>query len=241
MLTPVNCIALNTIKYNDKHSILRAYSMEMGQISFLIPAGSGREAIRRRALLMPLCPFQCIADIKPGRDINLMKDLSTDLVLSSVHSHPVKSCIALFVSEVLSVILREEQGDNTLFHFLRNSLMHLNNSTKGIANFHICFLMRLIHFLGLEPDYNSYQSGYVFDYADGVFRATPPLHTHFLSPEESAVVKSLSRMTFDNMQCFKFSRIERRQILDTLLQYYTLHYTALSYLNSLDVLKDFFD
>ncbi len=241
MLTSVNCIALNTIKYNDKHSILRAYSLEFGCMSFLVPVGNGKEARRRRAMLMSLSMFHCVADIRVGRDINVMRDLSTDMVLSDIHSHPIKSSIAFFISEILSVILREYQEDKTLYYFLQDSLQRLNSINKGISNFHICFLIKLIRYLGLEPDYSTYEKGAIFDYAEGLFRSTPPLHTNFLSVEDSEILYKLSRMKFENMYCFKFSRVERQQILDALLKYYTMHYPALSSINSLNVLKELFD
>lgn len=241
MLTPVNCIALNIIKYNDKHSILRAYSLELGCLSFLVPAGNGKEARRRRAILMPLSMFKCIADIHFGRDIYVMRDLSTDLVFPQIRINPIKSSIAFFISEILTVILRESQDDKILYYFLKDTLQRLNDGNKGIANFHICFLVKLIRFLGLEPDYSTYKEGVLFDYAEGLFRFTPPLHSHFLSVEESQILYTLSRMTFDNMYCFKFSRIERCQILDALLKYYAMHYPALSSINSLNVLKELFD
>ncbi len=241
MLTSVNCIALNTIKYSDKHSILSAYSLELGYMSFLVPVGDGKEARRRKAMLMPLSMFHCVADIRVGRDINVMRDLSTDMVLSDIHFHPVKSSISFFISEILSVILREYQEDKILYYFLQDSLQMLNSINKGISNFHICFLVKLIRYLGLEPDYSTYKKGAIFDYAEGLFRSTPPLHTHFLSIEDSEILYKLSRMKFENMYCFKFSRMERQQILDALLRYYAMHYNAISTLSSLDVLKELFD
>ena len=45
MLRELHCIALRTIKYNERHSILSAYSLEVGRVSFLVPAGAGKEAL----------------------------------------------------------------------------------------------------------------------------------------------------------------------------------------------------
>ncbi|MDE6153062.1 MAG: recombination protein O N-terminal domain-containing protein, partial [Muribaculaceae bacterium] len=53
MYTTLDCIALRTVRHSDRHSILSAYTRQRGRMSFLIPAGNGREATRRRAMLMP--------------------------------------------------------------------------------------------------------------------------------------------------------------------------------------------
>ena len=240
MLRSLHCIALRTIKYNEKHSILSAYSLEMGRVSFLLPAGSGREAARRRALMMPLGTFECVADIRHGQDIYIMKEPKADIISHGIHSNPIKSALALFIAELLSVVLREYQEDKALYLFLRQSIEKLNDATIGVANFNLCFLFRLGRFVGIEPDVSTYQEGRIFDMVDGTFRLTAPLHSQYLSPQDSAVVALLSRMSYDNMHRFRLSRENRNQMLDVILEYYTIHYASLSSLKSIDVLRALF-
>ena len=228
MLRSLHCIALRTIKYNEKHSILSAYSLEMGRVSFLLPAGSGREAARRRALMMPLGTFECVADIRHGQDIYIMKEPKADIISHGIHSNPIKSALALFIAELLSVVLREYQEDKALYLFLRQSIEKLNDATIGVANFHLCFLFRLGRFVGIKPDVSTYQEGRIFDMVDGIFRVSAPLHSQYLGQQEAAVVALLSRMSYDNMHKFRLSRENRNQMLDVILEYYTIHYASLS-------------
>ncbi len=241
MYRQLHCIALRTIKYNDKHSILSAYSLEMGRVSFLVPAGTGREAVRRRALLMPLAAFECVADIRSGRDIYTMKEPRAVNVRHGIHSHPVKGAVALFLAEVLTAILRENQDDVSLYAYLEYAIGRLDSADDTVANFHICFLYNLGRFIGIEPDVSSYREGRVFDMLDGVFRATPPLHSNYLKQEAATAVAALSRMTFDNMHLFRLSRNQRHELLDGILRYYSIHYATLSSLKSIDVLRSLFD
>ena len=95
----LHCIALRTVKYNDRHSILTAYTREHGRMSFLLPAGSGKEAARRRALMMPMGLFECTADLRPGRDIPPMREPAPILPLHGIRSNPVKGLIAMFLAE----------------------------------------------------------------------------------------------------------------------------------------------
>ncbi len=241
MYQQLHCIALRTIKYSERHSILSAYSLELGRISFLIPAGAGREAVRRRALMMPLGTFECIGDIRQGRDIHTMREPRATKVQHGIHSHPVKGAIALFIAEVLSAVLRENQEDLALYAFLEYAIEKLNSTGDSVSNFHICFLYRLGRFIGIEPDISTYREGRIFDMLDGTFRNTAPLHTNYLKQEAATVVAALSRMTFDNMHRFKFNRYQRHELLDTILKYYTIHYATLSSLRSIDVLRALFD
>lgn len=240
MYQPLHCIALRTIKYNDKHSILSVYSLEMGRLSFLISAGNGREANRRRALFMPLSIFECVASIKPGRELHTMRDPRVLVPLHGLHSHPIKGAVSMFIAEVLNTVLRESQSDSATFAFLADAITRFDVEADGIANYHLCFLYRLGRFIGIEPDISSYQKGAVFDMQEGRFRMTPPLHHKYLNADDAAVLAMLSRITFDNMRFYKFNRNQRNDLLDKILEYYTIHYSSLSQTQSLDVLRCLF-
>ncbi|MBE6317532.1 MAG: hypothetical protein E7081_00970 [Bacteroidales bacterium] len=236
----LHCVALRTIKYNDKNSILSVYSLEMGRLSFLVSAGNGREANRRRAMLMPLSIFECVASIKPGRELHTMRDLRVLVPLHGLHSHPMKGAVTMFIADVLNAVLRESQREDATFAFLVDAITRFDVMNEGIANFHLCFLYKLGRFIGIEPDVSTYQSGAVFDMQEGLFRMTPPLHHKYLSVDEASVLAMLSRMTFDNMRFYRFNRNQRNDLLDKILEYYTIHYSSLSQMQSLDVLRSLF-
>lgn len=234
-------IALRTVRYSDRHSILSGYSLEFGRVAFAIAAGSGREAVRRRALLMPLSIVECVADIKPGREVSVMHEPRSLSPLMGLRTNPVKSSVALFLAEVLGVVLRDGPPDAALYNYMCRSIGVLDVlPAERSANFHICFLWGLGRFIGIEPDTEEYRPGMIFDMADGRFRLTAPLHRHYLDAGQSEVVASLSRMTFANMWLFRMNRRQRNELLDGILTYYSLHYTGLQSLRSLDVLRELF-
>lgn len=237
----LHIIPLRITRYSDRHTILNAYSLEMGRISFLTPAGNGKEAIRRRALLMPLGIVECTATIRPDRDIHSMSDPFATVPLQAIHAHPMKSIIAQFLAEILCALLRETSQDTPLFTFIAQSSLILNDLPDNrLANFHLCFLYRLGQFIGIAPDTSCYRHGCVFDMLDGIFRDSVPSHRHFLTGDEATAVMTLSRITYRNMHLFRMNRDMRNYILDRILTYYTLHYTSLNSLRSLDVLRSLF-
>ena len=242
MFEPLDCIALRTVRYNDRNSILSVYTRQHGRMSLLIPAGSSRNALRMRAFAMPMGVFECVADIRPGRDIFNIRDVKVRGGMPVGTLSPVKSAVALFVADFLASLLRESQQDRLLFAFLEDSVAALAEADgSALANFHVCFMLRLQHFLGIEPDWPTYSPGAVFDLADGIFRAEPPLHTRFLPVGEAEAAYRLRRMNFRNLHLFAMSRTERNMILDRLLQYYQVHFPSTGTLNSLSVLRTMFD
>lgn len=75
MYTALHCIALRTVRHSDTKNIVSAWSRELGRVAFAFPAGSGREARRRRALTTPLALFEGQCELRPGREIHTIRDL----------------------------------------------------------------------------------------------------------------------------------------------------------------------
>ena len=238
----LHCIALRTVKYNDRNNILTAFSLEEGRVSLLVAATASREARRRRAITMPLSFFECVADLRPGHRIANISDVKPSLALPGLTGNPVKITVALFLAELLGVVLRESPEDPLLFNYLTFAAQRLDAADNvETANFPIHFLFRLGRFLGIEPDTSTYRKGRVFDMLDGTFRDSAPLHRKFLDGTDAESVYMLSRMTWDNYGKFRFNRSQRRSILSAIIEYYTVHYTSLNQLNSLDVVRELFD
>lgn len=239
MYQTLHCIALRTIKFNDRSSILTAWSAECGRISVLLPAGNGTEARRRRALTMPLGLFEGISDMRPGKEILSMRDVRASRAQVRLRSDPVKGLVALFIADVLGAVLRESQRDDALTAFLFDSACRLDSAAgNALANFHLCFLYKLGRFLGIEPDVSTWRENSVFDLTEGRFRPSAPSHARYLLPDKAKVIVTLSRMTWENAGSVSLNRNDRNEILDGILEYYSLHHTSLASLPSLGIVRD---
>lgn len=242
MFVNLDCIALRTVRYNDRHSILSAYTRQRGRLSLLVPAGAGREASRRRAVLMPGSRFYCVADLRdlPGR-IPPMRDVAPRGSSPALDADPVKPAVTLFLVDFLNAILREAEPDGLLFDYIDSMLETFTRlSGHASANFHILFLVRLMHFLGIEPDLSTYSRGYVFDMQDGIFRPSAPLHGRYLDPVQSRGAAELLRMSVRTAHLYRFTYAERNEVIDNIMKYYTLHFASLRSMKSVEVLRALF-
>lgn len=236
----LNLIALRLIRHSDRQSILTAFSRERGRVSLAVAAGTGRGAARMQALTMPLSLLDCMVDIRPGREILTLRSAIPSAPLPSIHSHPVKQLSAMFLAEVLTAVLRDNQGEDRLYDFISGavSLLDTTDSPRAIANFHIWFLYHLGILLGIEPDTSSYRPGSLLDMRDGLWRTAMPLHGQALDAPDSTAAWLLSRMTAQNMNMFAYTRAERNRLLDGILSYYSIHLTDLTRLHSPSILRD---
>lgn len=239
MYETLKCVALRTVKYDDRHSIVTVWSAERGRLGLLIPSGSSREAARRRALMMPLGIFEGEVEVRPGRELFNIRDVRPLAVLPSLCTSPHKAVVALFISDVLSRVLRDSSPDSLMTEYIFESIKILDSlSEKGTANFTPIFLYKLAGFLGIEPDFSEWNPGKYFDMQEGVFRNSKPAGEHWLTPDETAVSVLLYRLNFKTAERLRIPRETRRIILDRILEYYSLHITPLTNLQTLSILRE---
>lgn len=207
-------------------------------MSFIIPAGEGRTSRRMRALLMPMSIVSAQCTIRPDRDLQTIREPLPRLSMTPVHTDPVRGIQTMFIAEVSDTLLREGDADAALFDFLQLTMETLVDlPADRILNFHIAFLRQLVVYLGIEPDFRSYRQGRFLDLSDGIFRMSPPLHSHWLDARDSSTAHLLSRINYANMHRFCFSRTGRNDVTDHILSYITLHLAPMDRLRSLPVLR----
>lgn len=233
-------IVLNTIRYSDKHNIVHIYTDGRGLMSFAVPLGKTQASRMRNAMLMPLSLVDLEVGVRPGRDLALLREVRRNYPLATIYSDPIRNAIALFISELLTHVIQEPEGNEYLFRYIEQSVQLLEQMPGQIANFHICFLFHLGAHLGIQPNLESYRKGYWFDMTDGVFLPSAVKGHALLPPQEAQVLHLLSRMTFSNMGVFRFNREERNRMLDVIISYYRLHNAAIGTLRSPDILKQLF-
>lgn len=237
MYRNLHCIALRTVRHSDSKNLLSAWSREAGRLSFAIPAGSGREAARRRSLTSPLAFFEGVSDLKPGREIYSIRDVRPGPGSLAMEASPVKTMTAMFLAEFLDLMLRRSEADESLSDFLFDSLREFAAMTDAasIANFHLVFIYRLTIPAGIEPQTDA--PGTIFDLRDGSFRMARPLHDDWLAPDESECLRRLARVHYNNAAEAGLDRAMRNRLLDSLLRYYSIHLLPLTKLKSLEILR----
>lgn len=242
MLQKMQGVVLRTLKYKDTSMIVDIYTESMGRTSFLVAVSRSRKAPLRSVLFQPLALVEFEADIRPNRTLYKVKEVRPLHTFTSLPYHPMKSAVALFLSEFLYRAVREEGENRPLFAYLQHSVRWLDACERGYANFHLVFLIRLSRFLGLYPNLENYRHGDYFDLLNACFTPLKPLHhAYYLMPEEAARLLPLVRMNFDTMHLFRMNRMERNRCLTVLNDYYRLHLPGFPELKSLEVLRELFD
>jgi DNA repair protein RecO (recombination protein O) len=240
MLHKTRGIVLYSSKYSDTYSIVHIYTEEFGMVSYLTVNAKGRKVHVPKSAFYPLSVLDMEVEHRNLQDVQRLKEVKVHLPVFSLLSDPVKSTIAIFLAEFIGKVVREVEPNKLLFDYILHSIQILDLSEKNYANFHLVFMIRLSSFLGFSPNASDYKKGMFFDMQNGVFSLYQPLHIHFLNPGESESFSMLLRMNYENMNMFRFSRYERKNIIYRILEYYRLHLVNFSDLKSLEILHEVF-
>lgn len=232
---------MHSIPYNDKYSIVYMYTEAFGRASYLVARSRGKKTAVSKALFLPLSVLEMEVEHLNKRELHRIKEAKPYVALSKVFCDPIKNVLALFLAEVLFRVVKETEPDERLFDYLYRSICLLEEVEKGVANYHLVFLLGLLHYMGIFPNVEAHRAGYYFDMLDGEFIDHIPMHRHYLSREESAFFARLLRISYENMSLYGFSRQERVDIIERILEYYRLHLPEFAEIKSLAVMQSLFD
>lgn len=241
MLEKCEGIVLRAIKCANGTTILDIYSSSMGRAQF----SSGRRERSCRGgtgvLCMPLSVVSMEYEYRPKDSIQRLKEWKLDYAPAELPFHPLKGAIALFVAELLTRVLHEQEANRGLYDYLRQSIVTLDRCSKGIANYHLVFMMQLACYLGIFPNLTHYEEGIGFHLQEAEFLPLPLTpNAYHLHPDEAKALHELVRMNYQNMGLFAMNRLQRNRCLSLMLEYYQLHLPGMGSLKSVEVLQQLF-
>ena len=234
-------IVLHSIPYKDTSAIIYMYTEAFGRASYMVSRRRSKKSPLVKSLFIPLSVLDLEVEHLNKREIHRIKEARVCLPLQEILCDPIKNVLALFLSEFLFRVVKETEPDPRLFCFLYDSIQVLECADKGVANFHLVFLLRLLRYLGIFPNIENRRAGYYIDMLNSVFTVDQPAHPHFLGKEDTEVFARLLKMSYENMSLYVFSRQERVRIIQKILEYYHLHLPDFAEIKSLAVLQSLFD
>jgi DNA repair protein RecO (recombination protein O) len=240
MLQKTKGIILHQIKYTDSGVIAQAYTRNFGRQSLMIKGMRSRKSGKHNVLFQPMFILELVFYYKESREIQMLKEFSVSHSPANIYADVKKSCIAVFLSEILASVLKEETPNFELFDFIEDSIKYLDNCGSGYANFHIAFLIGLSSFLGFEPGTRTDPENKYFDLLNGTFVPLPPVHSAYADPHVSDILAEFFRASFDQMKSIPLTGSLRNEVLETIIRYFSVHLPGLKKINSLDILKEIF-
>ncbi|NRB60701.1 MAG: DNA repair protein RecO [Winogradskyella sp.] len=238
MLTKNQSIVLSRLKYRDYDLIVKCYTLQRGVVSYILRGVlKSKRGQSKTVYFQPLSQLLIEENYKPNQTLHSIKEAKLNYIYSSLHTDIFKSSIVMFLSEVLSLVLKEEEQNAELYNYLETSFQYLDNEDQ-FSNFHLLFLLRLTRYLGFYPE-RSNNEFLFFDLQSGIFTNTNN-GIYTISGDNLTLLNQLLGINFDALHTLKINGKQRQAFLSMLLFYFELHLEGFKKPKSLKVLNEVF-
>jgi len=241
MIYKTRGIVFHSIKYADTSLITRIYTEKFGLQSYIVRGARKPRARMKASLFQALSLLEMEVYHKEKSSLQNIKEAKVDGVFTSIPFDIRKSSIAMFLGDVLTKTIKEEEANPDLFYFLDIMIRELDNQEEDMADFHLVFMVHLSKYLGFFPQGIYHEQKHFFDLKEGSFCTGQPEHTHYIPPPLSEQLSSIIQQHPLEHLSYKHTRETRNQLLEALIKYYRLHYEGMQEIQSHLILKEIFD
>ena len=218
-------IALSYIKHGESSIISKLFTEGKGLQSFIIKGVRSNKSKKKLGLFQPLELSIINASYLPKKNLQYLADIRLYNSQKNEGVNIKKKFLRLFIAEVISKSLQENEVDKPLFLFVWKLKTNLSTSNSIDPNFPLQFLIGLSKYMGFYPLYK--KDGAYFNLEIGEFTNSDKLLNYYINEENIHYFKALL-----NKQKIIIPYRNRNQILLSLIDYYKLQHHELKNITS---------
>lgn len=234
-------IVLRTVAYGETSVIALIYTELFGIQSYLV---NGIRTNKKSALKGNLFQPASIVDMEVYhnelKNLQRIKEAKWHRLYQQIFFNVYKNAVVMFMTELLQKVLKQPENNPDLYAFIEDAYIQLDSADPKItANYPVFFAIHLTSFLGSRIQDNYSTEKNILDLQEGRFESRHPCHLFYTDGETAfAISQLLKAMQPHELAGIILNNIIRRQVLDAIIQFYTLHINDFGAMRSLPVLKE---
>lgn len=239
MLVQTRGVVLHRMKYSETSLICRIYTEQLGLKTYLVKGARRPKSRQAASMLQSMSTLEMVVYNRKSKGMQTIKEMRPALLYNEIPFNTVKGSVGLFMMEILSKSIREEEENLALFDFIYRVLAFLDETDLPIANLPIFFMLKLSQYLGIEPFNNFDETNAYFNIESGQFEIEPVTFPLQVEASTSKTIAALHKaMTFDEVIALDIRRQARENVLQVMLRYYEFHLDSFKNIKSLRVLRE---
>ncbi|MEM9936069.1 MAG: DNA repair protein RecO, partial [Bacteroidota bacterium] len=168
MIGKTEGIVLRTLPYQDSNMITTLYTRESGIKSFILKGYRSTRARAKHSFFQPLSIVDLVYFYKENQSLHKVRESKLAAMLQTIQTEPVKLSLGLAIVEVFYLTVKEEEPNPGLYHFLKETILAIDQAERKLIHIFIHFLLHLTQFLGFFPlDMSEHHSKVAFDVKNG--------------------------------------------------------------------------
>lgn len=232
-------IILKVVKYGETSIICDIYTEAVGLQSYIINGVRKKNAKYPASLFQLMYLVEIEAYDNPRKEINRIKEIKAETTYQSIPFDIKKSSVGSFALEVLRKSIREREANQSLFDFVYQFFVYLDEAKSDYLNSHLWFTIHLTAYLGFLPSGVCNSDAPYFDIEKGEF---VPFRSTFHQLEDwaSSDIFSLLHLDLKDNYQIQLNSQTRNRLIEYLIRYYQYHIEGMQPINSHQVLAQVF-
>jgi DNA repair protein RecO (recombination protein O) len=238
MLIKTKGIVLRCTKYGETSLIVNLFTEIAGMQSYMLKGiRSEKNKTKRAGLLQVGSLLDIIAEHKPQKQLQHIKEFSPHYIYQSIHEDIFKNSVATFSVELLQKLLPQSETMEELFDFVFNYFVSLDQSQQ-IANYPLYFSIQCGKFLGYNilGDYS--EASPYLNASEGIFSSQPSSNESTLYASDiQAMAAFINTSDIQALPQIVLHSDSRNRLLDWYLLFLKHHTQHLGPIRSLAILR----
>ena len=219
-------ITLTYIKQGESSIISKIFTEKHGLQSFIVKGVRSKKAKKKLGLFQPLQLVDINATLIPKKGLQYLAEITIIETISTDKINMNKNFLAIFIAEISSKVLQENEQNSGLFKFVWEIKQKLYNANTVDENFALLFMLNLSKYLGFFPSTENINAPF-FNLETGEFSGKAFNLNIYLTEEKTTILKHLLLGKKINI-----SKELKSELLKDIMQYFRLHHYNLSNITS---------
>ena len=219
-------ITLTYIKQGESSIISKIFTEKHGLQSFIIKGVRSKRAKKKLGLFQPLQLVDINATLLPKKGLQYLAEITIIETISTDKINMNKNFLAIFIAEISSKVLQENEQNSGLFKFVWEIKQKLYNANTIDENFALLFMLNLSKYLGFFPSTENINAPF-FNLETGEFSGKVFNLNIYLTEEKTTILKHLLLGKKINIP-----QELKSELLKDIIQYFRLHHYNLSNITS---------
>jgi DNA repair protein RecO (recombination protein O) len=238
-------VVLRITKYGETSLISLIYTEQFGIQSYLIQGvrTQGPKKKYQPNYFQPGAILDLIIYHQEQKSLQRIQECKWSFLYDSLLANVVKNSIMLYIIELITKTIKQPETNHNLFAFIEDALIWLDKCpTEKTASLPIYFALHLSGFLGFQLNNDHKEKNNILDLLNGKFIAEMPEHTQIHQGTMIEQIKELMKVMHPNeLTEIPLNRNTRKEILDLLEKYYSIHLPEFGKMKTLPILKQLMD
>ena len=219
-------ITLTYIKQGESSIISKIFTEKHGLQSFIVKGVRSKRAKKKLGLFQPLQLVDINATLIPKKGLQYLAEITIIETISTDKINMNKNFLAIFIAEISSKVLQENEQNSGLFKFVWEIKQKLYNANTIDENFALLFMLNLSKYLGFFPSTENINAPF-FNLETGEFSGKVFNLNIYLTEEKTTILKHLLLGKKINIP-----QELKSELLKDIIQYFRLHHYNLSNITS---------